>query len=112
MTHKALATFEDVPFVAIDPHGRHMTDAWKHHICESCYFSTPENYSESGGALMVQFPTVARKLRPRDNFAYCCFCTKPTISGIFIMRDPSQLLCHVRGTHGNVGLMDPGQQDE
>ncbi len=57
-----------------------MSDhGWTHLMCDDCW------YLEKG----TQVP-VAVKGDPR---APCCFCLKPTNSGIWIRRNPNQTLC-------------------
>jgi hypothetical protein len=67
-----------------------MTE-WTHNICEACWIDTEGTFDALGRLVSVRRPVRA----VADGMAceMCCLCAKPTISGIFIRRDPQSLNC-------------------
>lgn len=66
-----------------------MTE-WTHNICESCFFRSEEGAHPDGG-----FRLPVRMTEPPPGV--CCGCGSPTVSGIYVRKRETELLC--RGNH-------------
>jgi hypothetical protein len=71
---------------------------WTHNLCERCWF-TNRKYSahESGG---FRQPT-----RVNDQNDICCLCGVPTVSGIYVRANQSEMLC--KGDHEHPDKWSP-----
>lgn len=71
---------------------------WTHNFCERCWFSSPFAAHESGG---FRLPSRVKA----ETGDVCCSCGSPTVSGIYVRRDETTLLC--KGDHEHPDRWSP-----
>lgn len=69
---------------------------WNHSICERCWVDQEGDWEPQGvnefGQEEYALRSVRKPARVDDAaLASCCFCSAPTISGIFVRRDPDDV---------------------
>lgn len=63
---------------------------WNHLMCEACWNTRNPHRT----------PIKVREEYRDESATPCCFCGKPTQSGIYVRHDPQELLCHgIAGEH-------------
>ena len=69
---------------------------WNHAICEVCWLDREGEWKDIGNIdhTVMALVSVRRPVRLTEpDLTECCFCSSPTISGIFVRQDPATLEC-------------------